>query len=138
MRKASGARLAALTSYVADLQARMGLVQWHVIIHEHKLHGLIARVDPTEGRYYTYLSVARPTFWNLDPEWQRNAIVHELTHLVQLPATDIMDHGKWKEDLALPVWRDVLSSWTRGIELMTDHLTTIIAPSMPLPPKWPK
>jgi hypothetical protein len=131
-------RLAALSSYVADMQARMGLVQWQIRVGESRIKGLLAKVDPCEGRYWARLTVHRKSFWRLSPEEQRNSVVHELVHLVHQPATRVIEYGKWREDLALPVWRDVHSEFVSGVELMTDHLANVFSPLMPLPPEWPK
>ena len=108
------------------------------MVEEAKLPGLLARTDPTEGRYYTYLRVHRKNFWTLSADDQRSTIVHELIHLVAMTETEAIRCGGWHENLSTTVWNVLWQDFKRQHELVTDHLTTIFQGFMPLPPEWPE
>jgi hypothetical protein len=136
--KSSEARMAALVSYVAEIQARMALSRWHIVVREGKITGCLAQVDPTEGRYYSYLTVHRKNFWTVSADEQRSAVVHELVHLIAMPETEAIRCGGWHENLATTTWHVLWEDYKRQHELVTDHLTTVFQSAMPLPPEWPE
>lgn len=138
----SEARQKALTDYIGDLLRRMNLDRWvvRIIYDEHPDRAsegrVIAEMDPIRGRHLGTLTFGE-RFWHLPRADMRETIVHELLHLAHANLWFVIDSDPVRSALG-PSSAVVLDNLDREIELMTDHLAGIIAPSMPLPPRLPR
>lgn len=123
----------AIQLYLWDLRAALRLDHWDVYLSaKAAASDCFASVFPTEGRYVAEVRV-RPDFWTgLDADQKRMVLTHELLHLVHRSLTEatrksLHTSGYLPRRTYALVWEQVrLES-----ELMVDHLTGVIAPTMP-------
>jgi hypothetical protein len=119
---------------------RLGLRDWEVILsHETTADNddcdALASIHPTDGRRRAVLRLDRD-FREFPPVEQRNALVHELTHLHHRDATDIIR-------LTLPValggvaYNILWENFRQQVELMVDNIAIPIAEMFPVP-SWPE
>lgn len=71
-------------------------------------------------------------FWVSGPEDQRDALVHELLHLVLMPAWQMVDE-LLDEELSARAARIGWLAFTQHMEYSIDQLASVIAPQLPLP-----
>lgn len=121
----------ALGHYLRWVANEMQLRDWTVqLAHVPCSPDTDAQIVCREGQKLLTVSVA-PHFLELDPEEQRETIVHELVHahwetcwrMVQRDLADAL--GK-------PTYYVFADSYRRGMEYGVDALAKTIAPSMPL------
>lgn len=129
--------LDALCDYLGAVRAKLGLAEWHLIVSRRPpdpLDGEVptAQVVPTDGRYIAVIRFAEP-FWKAPPAEQRNAVVHELTHLLHLGLTEPIRRGHFRQLLGLAAADSLWVEVQRAAEYMTDKLATILAELVPLP-----
>jgi hypothetical protein len=74
-------------------------------------------------------------FFEEDAEAQRQTIVHEILHLIQEPAQHLVRDTLWKTHLlSQSVYDLLIQRLKHENECAVEHLSRLIAPSMPLPP----
>lgn len=125
-------RADAIQLYLWQLRDLMGLGRWDVYLGAKRApKGCLASVLPCEGRAVANVSVSKH-WWDLPAHEQRDTLVHELIHLVHRDQTDLIRcaamHG-----LDRTTYRVLWEAHRLATEVMVDHLTSIIAPTMPLP-----
>ena len=123
----------AVQLYLWDLRDALGLRHWDVFLSSKAAEpGVHASVLPTEGRWVAEVRVEK-NFWTaLDDDTKRAVLTHELLHLMHRDLTEVSRKSLLASGY-LP--RRVYSMhWEQlrlQAELMVDHLTTVIAPTMP-------
>jgi hypothetical protein len=129
----------ALADYVDKVRAQMNLGQWNLkLAHDPPPESddpatdVTAEIKPIAGRYMATIRVAIG-FWEEKPEDQRTVIVHELAHLYHQPATEPIRAGGILKQLGQATYDVLWAEVQRGAELLTDHVTTVMADWMPLP-----
>jgi hypothetical protein len=132
------AQLDALADYVRMCRAELGLAEWHLIIGRHEPavadNGDVphAEVIPTDGRYVAYLRFS-DAFWRLPAIDQREAVTHELVHLLHVGVTEPVRAGHWRQLAGLAAADGLWVEVKRQAEYMTDKLASILAPYLPMP-----
>lgn len=138
----SKARQEAFGKYVHDLLGKLGLSSWTIRCvwdeyPDRAAEGNIqAEVEPTRARYLASLKLGEE-FWDKGPREVRDIVVHELLHLEHASVWFLIDNDPLKEALGATAYAMLSHAMNRELELMVDHLTSTIAPLMPVPPKWP-
>ena len=123
----------AIQAYVNQIRDLMGLHRWDIYVAVQRApKGARASVLPVEGRAVAAVRFAKD-WLTYSPEDMRSDIVHELIHVVHRDQTDLIRKAA-TEAIEEQAAYDVLWEGFRlATEVMVDHLTTIIAPFMPLP-----
>lgn len=131
------ARIAHLMPYITEIQAAMGLAHWHIIVydeqHPHRPE-VVAVVDPGDGQNMGELWLNDAALTE-EPEDFRNTIVHELLHLHE--AHWLQAVQELSGEFGKTTWNIWVAGFRREIEYMTDALSRVIAPFLPLPPTEP-
>jgi hypothetical protein len=107
---------------VADL---IGLRDWTFEVEIAALApGVRAQCECVEGRSFARITVSRE-FFDLEPEEQNEALVHETIHPLMHP---LMEHvHDLREDLGLRQWQTVERVFRRDLERIVDALTATVA-----------
>lgn len=119
------------SAYIRDLADRMLLRDWGFrIIRDNEPDG-VAAVQLVHGQRWFKIKVAE-SFLLGEPEYQRETLVHELVHIVTSRVRfhlhrELREHD---DDAMQMLWR----VYDFEDEHATDHLSLVIAESMPLPP----
>ena len=125
-------RADAVQLYLWELRDALDLRHWDVFLAaEAADEDCNASVHPVEGRWVAAVRLG-PDFWNLDDQQKRSVLTHELLHLAHRNAADVVRSSLHASGY-LP-HRAYLLLWEQlrlELELMVDHLTTVIAPTMP-------
>lgn len=118
--------------YLWDLRDALNLNHWDVYLSSRAADSdCHASVHPTEGRWVAEVRV-RKDFWDLEDDHKRSVLTHELLHLVHRDLGEITRKGLHVSGyLPQKVYRLVWEQTRLELELMVDHLTTVIAPTMP-------
>lgn len=130
-------RVATLMPYITEIQAAMGLAHWHVIVYDERhprLPEMVAVVDPGDGQNMGEIWLNDGAL-NENPHDLRNTIVHELLHLHEAHWLQAVD--ELSGEFGKTAWNIWQAGFRREIEYMTDALSRIIAPFLPLPPPTP-
>lgn len=123
----------AIQSYLSQISDLLGLQRWDIYVAaERAPKGARASVLPVEGRALAGVSFAQ-TWLSSTPQEMRNDIVHELLHVVHRDQTDLIANAGAKAIDAQGAYDVLWEAFRLATEVMVDHLTSIIAPSMPLP-----
>lgn len=122
--------------YIATITSYLRLTNWHIgLSHAPATEPYQATVEPTFGRCCATVALCRE--WDdLDPETQRQTLVHELVHLYFYPAENVLTRAREQHGKA---WVELM--WTmhrEQLEYGVDGMADIIAPFLPLPPKVKK
>lgn len=123
-------------SYIRDVQKRMLLAHWNVVLEREPtdIPGACASVEILDGRHEARIRL-REGFDRYTPVEQRHFVVHELVHLHLAPlAYHLERQGGWKKGEENERER-ISRGHSSHEEYAVDDLARIIAPSMPLPPK---
>lgn len=123
----------AIQLYLWELRNALHLTHWDVFLGvKAAAANCHASIFPTEGRYVAEVRVQKDFWTALDADAKRAVLTHELLHLVHRGLTEVSRKTLHVSDY-LPrrtyalVWEQIrLES-----ELMVDHLTAVIAPTMP-------
>jgi hypothetical protein len=122
--------IAAYTRQVADL---MLLNQWTFrMLHEPPDDGVYASIRPSVGRYNAVMRVERATF-TMDPQVARNTWTHEMLHPI-LEASCQMIEYDLRQVMSPPDHALFCAMYRRTLEFAVDHLASVLAPFMPMPP----
>jgi hypothetical protein len=121
--------------YIADVQRRMLLADWKVVLSGKPPEALKAwaAVERIPGQHLAYIHLS-DGFDKLTRTEQRHSVVHELVHLHLAPVmfhierqTGGADNDQWKAAIEC--------AHITHEEYAVDDLARIIAPHMPLPSK---
>lgn len=119
-----------LAGYVRWMANELGLRDWSFkLVYDHEDDDAYATCDPCIGRRFATITF-RSDFRDLEPDDQRECVVHELIHCHHIGATDII-----RLDLLKPLGQEtydvLLAGFKRQIEYMTDGLASAIARKYP-------
>lgn len=123
----------AIQLYLWRLRDALRLSHWDVFLSAKAAERHCdASVYPTEGRWVAEVRVGQG-FWFLPDEEKRSTLTHELLHLTHRGVAEVL-----RKHLFIGGYlprRAYLMAWEAQrleLELMVDHLTTVIAPTMPV------
>lgn len=122
----------AVNAYLDQLREALHLHHWDVFLGlEEAKEEHHAEVWPCEGRYVAAIRL-NDSFWDLDDETKRSVLTHELLHLVHRDVAEVTRSGLHAGGyLPKRAYRMHWELVRLELELMVDHLTTVIAPTMP-------
>lgn len=124
-----------LGEYVRAVADQLWLRDWKFhLMHEPCEEGKAGNVVCVEGQREANISLARH-FSELDPEEQRETIIHELVHC-HLEACWRMVQGDLDEPLGKVGYYVFCDAYRRNMELAVDALAKALAPHFPLI-SWP-
>jgi hypothetical protein len=134
----SKARRAALQEYVSTVRRELYLQHWEIRLPDEYPNDddAIAEIDPCDGRYVATVRFG-DDFWSESRERARAIIVHELLHLQHVRLTNMIRLGQYRQQLGAGLYEHLEAELKREAEYMVDALTTVVAPSVPLPKRWP-
>lgn len=130
-------RRRALQAYLEQVRDLMRLQAWdlEVVDHAPEEDDAILTITPQPKRHYASVRVG--TFFTERELEQRQTATHEVVHLVQGDLLWWLDNDPWGLALA-PDQRRVLQERIHyELEVQADALARVIAPTMPMPPRWP-
>lgn len=126
----------ALGRYIRWVADAMELRDWHFSLdHEPCEERLVGSCVCTNGARHATIAVSG-NFREIDPEEQRETIVHELVH-VHWETCWKMVQSDLGDALGKPVYYVFADSFRRGMEYGVDGLAKAIAKHMPLI-EWPE
>lgn len=131
--KYSSEQCDAIQLYLWQLRNALKLDHWDVYLSSKAAApNCHASVFPCEGRWVAEVRVNRNFWTGLDDNEKRSVLTHELLHLVHRDLAEITRKGIFISGyLPDKVYRLVWEQTRLELELMVDHLTTVIAPTMP-------
>ena len=125
--------------YLRDLADRLLLRDWEILLQREypPQDDCWAHIEISHQRNVAWVRVAWPEFFiQKTQEEQRSALVHELLHChldrIDMPMRQLAE--MFPENTATQF---AAKEECRLNELATDNLAAIIAPFMPLPPRFP-
>jgi Zn-dependent protease with chaperone function len=123
----------AVQLYLWELRDALGLQQWDVYLSSKaaapECH---ASVFPTEGRWVAEVRVQKDFCTALDDDQKRAVLTHELLHLVHRDLTEVTRKSLLASGyLPHRVYRMHWEQLRLEAELMVDHLTSVVALTMP-------
>ena len=121
-----------LAKYIKRCCVIYGLSEWHGELHTDPPanDSAIASVETAYGRKIAVIRVCAD-FDEYEPQVQRCAIVHELTHIHEAQMIDLID-DRLPEALGKPAFVMFEAGWRQAMEHTTDAIATAIAPMFPL------
>lgn len=134
-RSVTDERVKALMHYLEDVQRELGLTEWRIVLKydlRPDKEGMLAQIETVTNRYIAQVRVAED-FFAEEPHVQRNAIVHELLHVIEEPIYGALWETSLDEIVGKAVTTILTSGMNAAIERVTDRLAGIIAESLPLP-----
>lgn len=130
--------LDALCEYLGAVRAKLGLAEWHLIVSRRLPKALdggeppFAQVIPTDGRYIAVIKFDE-AFWRAPAAEQRNAVVHELAHLLHVGVTEPIRTGHYRTLVGGAAADGLWEQVRMAAEYMTDKLTSLLQELVPLP-----
>lgn len=121
-----------LQGYIWKIRGLMYLDHWDVFLAKDAAEeDANASVHPVPGRFVAAIKVA-PQWFDRTADEKRNDIVHELIHLVHRDQTETIRVALQDSGYLPPrAFRLLWGSFAGHTEGMVDHLTSVIAPTMP-------
>jgi len=95
----------------------------------------ILTIDPQPKRHYAPIRVG--SFFAERTLEQRQTVVHELAHLWHADLLWYMAMDTWRLPLAPDHARSIEERVHHELERHADAYARLLAPSMPMPPRWP-
>ncbi len=125
-----------MRAYVAIVQPLLRLSQWEIYVQFQypSREGALAESDTVRGRWVATIRFGDGHFLDA-PQDQRNTVIHELLHVVTANERRVV----W-ESYECPLPGDKSIAWKAydfEQEMVMDHLATVLAPFLPLPPSMP-
>lgn len=117
--------------YVTRLQPFMRLEHWEIeILPGAARGGNYADVHTIDGRRWARIGLCAE--WEeLDPEDERLYLVHEMLHIHQAMMSSFVTEGLG-DHMAPPALAVLVDGFNRQLEYMTDTLSHVVAPHLPL------
>lgn len=133
----SAARRRALLAYLIVLRDRLRLQAWDLSVSPHAplKSDTILTIAPHGARHWASVRVG--TFFDEPRIEQRQTAVHELVHLWQAELWEQVDDGAIHDALHASGQGWVLQFVHDQLEVQADAAARALAPSMPMPPRWP-
>jgi hypothetical protein len=123
----------ALAVYVAHVAAALHLERWTVeVVCAEGDGSAYAQVDAPYGQRRATITVYPPFFDQTSAE-QRDTVVHELAHLILMPAWQYVEE-LCDAELSVRASRIAWLAFTGHVEYAVDHLAGLLTPTVPLPP----
>jgi hypothetical protein len=133
-----------LEAYLTKVAAVMLLPEWEFYVSDDPAaESAILDIEVNELRHFGKVRIG--TFFDYHPEdtdeyranEQRQAVVHEILHVKHAHLTWWLQQGTWTQfDLTRVDKYLIESEVTHSLEVVIDFAARLIAPQMPLPPKW--
>lgn len=124
-------RWRAVEGWIGEAQEALGLSEWKVrVIRDASDVEAWADIEAHTQANTADLRLAWD-FFRQDAEKQRLVLTHELLHLVTAKTDRTVE--TLEEALGKVAWAVYEPQYTDATERMTEHLATIIAPTLPLP-----
>lgn len=124
-----------LLSYLQGLASAMLLGDWLLeLSFDPYLTDASAKVDSPLFQRRATVTLGAP-FLDEGPEDRRDTLVHELLHLVVMPAWQYTDE-LLEQEMSSKTARVAWLAFTGHMESSIDHLARLMAPGMPLPPPY--
>lgn len=128
----SPATVAMLELYLGRVASVLRLDGWHVSVSPVPAEeDAVAQVDAPWGQRRAEVRVGAE-FWASTPHGQRDALVHELLHLVLMPAWQMVDE-LLEQEMSSRTARVAWLGFTQHMEYSVDQLASVIAPQLDLP-----
>lgn len=130
-------RRRALQAYLEQVRDLMRLQAWDIVVGDQEPDGAdsILEVKPQPKRHHASVRVG--SFFSEPQPEQRQTVVHELVHLVQGDLLWYLTEESWGLPLAPDQQRALQDRIHHELEVQADALARLLAPSMPMPPRWP-
>ena len=124
-------KFAALSAWLKEAQAVMGLEHWEVTVVE-AASDVDAWAD-IEAHAQAPTADLRVSFdfWKQEPDKQRQILAHELMHLVMARYSRIAEN--LEESLGKLAWAVIEPQLEDGEERAVEHLARVVAPYLSLP-----
>jgi hypothetical protein len=121
-----------LARYIHAISKEFGLNDWDLRLHTDPPEdsNALAAVSTVYGRKIAHIYVCED-FDHFEPEQQRIAIIHELTHIHQAQVFDLIDNTL-PDALGKHAFAMFEAGWRQAMEHTTDAIATAIAPMFPL------
>jgi hypothetical protein len=132
-------RRRALVAYAEQLRDRLRLQAWDLDVSEEApaSGSSILEIVPHKARHSGSIRVG--SFFDVDRREQRYTVAHELVHLLQAELWEFFDDPQpWHDRVSADLVDDLKQKVMYELEVQADAVARWIAPSMPLPPAWPK
>lgn len=131
-------RNAALLAYCTLVRDRMRLQAWDLEVSAESPDEdeVLLTISPNPARHFGRIRVG--SFFEQDRREQRQTVVHELVHLIQADLWASLDSGPVSGALYRVGLTWVSETVRRELEVQADAVARLIAPTMPMPPRWPK
>lgn len=128
----TSAQVDVVNAYLDELRVALNLRHWDVFLGEDEAEeGVHASVWPCEGRHVAAVRL-HPTFWDLAADTKRSVLTHEVLHLIHRDLAEVTRSGLHAAGyLPKRAYRMHWEQVRLELELMVDHLTTVLAPTMP-------
>lgn len=131
--KYSTEQVDAVQEYLWTLRDALRLSHWDVFVGAHAAEkGALASVHPCPGRYVAGVRLSRGFWTEVSADEKRSVLTHELLHLTHRDLTEVtrvtLGASGYLPNRAYALLCTQIST---EAELMVDHLTTVIAPTMP-------
>jgi Zn-dependent protease with chaperone function len=123
----------AVQLYLWKLRSALRLDHWDIYLSSKAADdNCFASINPTEGRYVAEVRVRRDFWTELDDDQKRHVLTHELLHLTHRDVTEVLrKHVHVTGYLPQRAYRMAHEAQRLAAELMVDHLTGVMAPTMP-------
>lgn len=122
-----------IQEYLWTLRDALRLSHWDVFVAAHAAEkGVHASVHPCPGRYVAGVRLSRGFWTGLSADEKRSVLTHELLHLTHNALTEVtrvtLAASGYLPNRAYALLCTQIST---EAELMVDHLTSVVAPTMP-------
>jgi hypothetical protein len=128
----------AIVEFAATVVGALGLPRWTIMVMEAPTtdeDDAQATVKPVDGRYVAQMHL-NAEWMTYDDETRRQAIVHEVLHLIHARVNDAVSDAKF---LMHDYEYDALwARYQRETELMVDHLALFLDDTRTLKEAWDK
>lgn len=122
-----------LAPYIDQVATLLHLERWTVeVICAEGDGSACAQVDAPYGQRRATITVY-PPFFDQTPSEQRDTIVHELVHLILMPAWQYVEE-LCDAELSVRASRIAWLAFTGHVEYAVDHLAALLTQAVPLPP----
>lgn len=122
----------ALQLYIWTIRDIFRLHHWDVYLaNQYAEDSAQASVHPLYGRHVAAIYINKNWF-NYPPEDQRNAMVHEILHIVHNEQTDVVRVGYSSAMPSHKVGNAFWALFERETEMMVDHLANCLSEFFPL------
>lgn len=132
----------ALQTYLLEIALGLRLDAWDIEViddepAEDSIHGTMLDITPQPLRWYASVRVGEYFDTRYTSQEQRQVAVHEVLHLTQARTFEWLGQGILKEWMPMATGMLIENLLREDLEIQTDFIARLLAPSLPLPPEWP-